>query len=104
MSLSNKFDSNIYIEPDGSSWVRIFHHNNPQTYGVFVHHSDSEWDAGIYGTENKWFDLGILNDISGIWESEKRYAKTKGMIPETGASCMGHDGKHGEMKQNGRDE
>ena len=44
------------------------------------------------------------DDISGIWESEKRYAKTKGMIPETGASCMGHDGKHGEMKQNGRDE
>ena len=68
MGLSNKFDSNIYIEPDGSRWVRIFHHNNPSSYGVFVHHSDAEWNAGVYATEHKWFDLGILDDISGTWE------------------------------------
>ena len=68
MTLSNKFDSNTYVEPDGSSWVRIFHHNAPLTYGVFVHHSDAEWDAGVYGTEQKWFDVSILNNISGTWE------------------------------------
>ena len=68
MSLSNKYDSNIYVEPDGSSWVRVFHHNDPLTYGVFVHHSDAEWDAGVYATEEKWFDVSILNSITGVWE------------------------------------
>ena len=25
----NPYDTTIYTEPDGSNWIRIFHHNNP---------------------------------------------------------------------------
>ena len=63
-----KYDSTIYVEPDGSNWVRIFHHNAPLTYGAFVNHSGSEWDAGVYATENKWLDYSVMNLITGTWE------------------------------------
>ena len=60
-----KVDLNTYIEPDGSVWVRVFHHNSPAD-GCFNRTDD--FDSGhVYLDENRWFDFGICNDMSE-WE------------------------------------
>lgn len=28
-SFQDIYDTNLYVEPDNSVWIRIFHHNNP---------------------------------------------------------------------------
>lgn len=50
-----KYDNNIYVEPDGSQWIHVFHHNDPTTSGYFVRNSD--WEHGVYIDENKWYNI-----------------------------------------------
>ena len=59
-----KYDSNIYIEPDGSAWVKIYHHNNPKG-GSFS--STNDFVNGVYIDENRWFNVNVCNYIDK-WE------------------------------------
>ena len=49
-----QYDKNIYTEPDGSTWIHIFHHNNPAN-GLFS--SSTNWKQGIYLDSNRWYDI-----------------------------------------------
>lgn len=65
------FDYNLYSEPDGSLWLRIFHHNNPSS-GVFSS-TDPFYTDAFYKDSNKWSNLIFCNylnytDGSGSWE------------------------------------
>lgn len=46
------YDTTIYTEPDGSKWLRIFHHNNPS---VNLFASSDNFAAGVYKNENMWY-------------------------------------------------
>ena len=59
-----KYDKNIYTEPDGSLWVRIFHHNNPSS-GLFS--SSDTFSTSVYKDENRWFNISFCNQLSS-WE------------------------------------
>jgi hypothetical protein len=50
-----QYDKNIYTEPDGSTWVHVFHHNNPSG-GRFTN-STADWSNGVYIDENRWYDV-----------------------------------------------
>ena len=50
-----QYDSKIYQEPDGSKWIRIFHHNDPTTSGYFTRASD--WENGVYKSADAWYDI-----------------------------------------------
>lgn len=50
-----KYDKNVYVEPDGSKWVRIAHHADPTTSGLFSWSDD--FSHGVYYNENKWYDI-----------------------------------------------
>lgn len=52
------YDKNIYIEPDGSKWVRVFHHS-PYTGGYF--NSNDDFVNGVYHNENCWFQMSYFN-------------------------------------------
>ena len=54
-------DPNIYIEPDGSCWIRIFHHNNPASY---LFKNTDNFSANVYKDENRWFNFNICNSFS----------------------------------------
>ena len=49
-----KYDKTIYTEPDGSKWVRIFHHDKPAS-NLFDY--NSSWKDGVYKNTNVWFDV-----------------------------------------------
>ena len=49
------YDKILYTEPDGSTWVRVFHHNNPTTSGYFTRVSD--WEHGVYKSADAWYDI-----------------------------------------------
>lgn len=55
-----KYDKNIYIEPDGSAWVRIYHHNNPGA-GSFA--SSNDFEHSVYLDENRWFNVEVCYDV-----------------------------------------
>lgn len=59
-----KYDKNIYIEPDGSCWVRIYHHNDP---GAGSFSSSNDFIHSIYIDENRWFNVEVCNHINA-WE------------------------------------
>lgn len=59
-----KYDPNVYIEPDGSAWVRIFHHVNP-TSNKFA--SSDTFTTGVYKDANRWFNFDLCNYINS-WE------------------------------------
>lgn len=63
--IRSPFDQNIYIEPDGSTWIRIFHHNNPNG-GVFS--SSDTFDTQVYKDENRWFNISLCNNQANNWE------------------------------------
>jgi hypothetical protein len=50
-----QYDKNIYTEPDGSTWVHVFHHNNPSG-GRFTN-STADWSDGVYIDANRWYDV-----------------------------------------------
>ena len=64
--LVNKFDTNTYVESDGSVWIRISHHNNPQNNGRFA--STNDFTKPLYLDANRWFNCQLLNFLSGQWE------------------------------------
>lgn len=62
----NQFDLTNYVEPDGSMWIRIFHHNNPAN-GLFA--STDDFTKPLYKDANRWFNCQILNQINNDkWE------------------------------------
>ena len=57
-----QYDKTIYIEPDGSTWAHIFHHNNPANSRFS--NGTADWSEGIYLDENRWYDVEkILNNL-----------------------------------------
>jgi hypothetical protein len=71
-----KYDKNVYIEPDGSAWVRIYHHNNP-SLGSFS--STNNFPHSVYLDENRWFNVEVCEDVFQ-WE-----LMVKGKFTETSA-------------------
>lgn len=63
--IQNLCDSNIYVEPDGSLWTRIVHHNNPS---VNIFASTDPFDYMVYKSEDLWFNAALCNSVSGPWE------------------------------------
>ena len=59
-----KYDNNIYIEPDGSCWARVFHHNNP---GGGSFSSSNDFAHSVYIDENRWFNVELANYLDK-WE------------------------------------
>lgn len=57
-------DNNIIIEPDGSLWTHIFHHNNPAS-NLFA--STDDFTKALYKNENLWFDFSLCNHTDK-WE------------------------------------
>lgn len=55
------FDPNFYTEPDGSIWIRIFHHNNPKDY-LFA--STDTFTTNVYKDYNRWFYVSLCNKIT----------------------------------------
>lgn len=60
-------NSNIneyHIEPDGSKWEHIFHHNNPAS-NLFA--STDDFANGVYKSTDLWFNFQICNILT-TWE------------------------------------
>ena len=53
-----KYDPNLYFEPDGSCWIRVFHHNNPASV-KFV--SSDTFTTSVYKDADRWFNFEICN-------------------------------------------
>lgn len=61
----NTYDTNIYIEPDGSEWIRLFHHNNPANARFS---SSDPFTSGHFKLDNnRWFSMGTCSNYSK-WE------------------------------------
>lgn len=60
-----KYDKNIYVEPDGSMWVRVYHHNDPNTNGKFS--TANSFTIGCYIDEHRWFNVNLC-DYLDKWE------------------------------------
>lgn len=59
-----KYDSSIYVEPDGSCWIKIFHHNNPT--GVKFSAS-STYANSVYIDVDRWFNVEVCSHVNK-WE------------------------------------
>ena len=66
ISIVNQYDSSTYVEPDGSVWIRIFHHNDPTNNGVF--NASDSFVKSVYLDDSRWFNVALCNYISGNWE------------------------------------
>ena len=55
------FDKNIYVEPDGSLWIRVLHHNNPASNLFSV---SDDFTNGVYKDANRWFDFAMCRKMS----------------------------------------
>lgn len=49
------YDKNIYTEPDGSTWIHIFHHNNPANSKF--NETTLDWTTGKYLDADRWYDV-----------------------------------------------
>lgn len=61
------YNSNIneyHIEPDGSIWEHVFHHNNPVNNKFS---STDTFTTGVYKNSDMWFNFQICNQLSS-WE------------------------------------
>ena len=68
-----KYDPNIYIEPDGSAWVHIYHHNNPAA-GSFA--SGDTFTNSVYKDANRWFNATQICNQLNKWEFMIKYCYT----------------------------
>lgn len=59
-----KYDDTIYVEPDGSMWVRIVRQNNP-TSNKFA--STDSFTTSVYKSANTWFYAAFCNYVDK-WE------------------------------------
>lgn len=56
-----QFDQTVYTEPDGTKWIRIFHHNNPASY---LFNINDDFAHGVYKDTNRWFNLDICKNMT----------------------------------------
>ena len=56
------YDTNIYTEPDGSKWVRVFHHNNPAD-DTTLFTQTMDFEHGCYVGENSWFNFNVCKSF-----------------------------------------
>lgn len=63
--IANTFDTDTYVEPDNSVWIRIFHHNNPASTRFA---STDTFTTQVYKDANRWFNVSLCNYLSGSWE------------------------------------
>ena len=73
--IANSFDKNFYVEPDGSIWMRIVHHNNPSN-ARFA--SNNTFTSQVYLDANRWFNASLCNYLSGSWELMIKQVLTSG--------------------------
>lgn len=59
----NPLDTRFYVEPDGSTWIRIAHHNDPATVGVFGS-IITDFEKPYYIDKDRWFNVGLCNKIT----------------------------------------
>lgn len=64
-TLLSQYDTKFYTEPDGSVWIRIFHHGNPASVKFA---STDTYTTSVYKDENRWFNCSLCYLISGTWE------------------------------------
>ena len=61
------FDKTVYEEPDGSLWLRIFHHAPNNAANLFA--STDNFTAPIRRSDNVWYNMSFCDNItSGRWE------------------------------------
>ena len=72
--LISPHDNEIKIEPDGSLWTHIFHHNAPAS-NLFA--STDDFANALYKNENLWFDFSLCNSANK-WELLVIQASTSG--------------------------
>lgn len=65
-SIVNQYDPITYVEPDGSVWIRIFHHNDPTNSGLFS--STDSFETSVYLDDNRWFSVALCNYLTSNWE------------------------------------
>lgn len=68
-----KYDKNLYIEPDGSHWLHVIHHNNPA--GGLFSKTDS-WETGVKKDNNRWYDFACVNLLNNFEFMVKQKAKS----------------------------
>jgi len=75
------YDNNIYVEPDGSLWVHLFHHNAPATNGYFTDITDEQFEHSIYLNKHKWFNMEVCNYVNK-WEilTVRRYSSENDFV------------------------
>lgn len=74
-ALASHYDPMFYAEPDGTVWVRIFHHNNPASY-LFA--TTDSFTTSVYKDANRWFNVSLCNLVSGSWELMIKQTATAG--------------------------
>ena len=75
-SFINPYDTNFYVEPDGSTWIRLVHHNNPAN-ARFA--STNSFSTKVYLDTNRWFYASILSKITnGTYELMIKQNQTSG--------------------------
>lgn len=59
------YDTNIYVEQDGSSWIKIFHHNNPKRliFPLYSQDDHNYFSSPVHIDNDKWFYVNICNQI-----------------------------------------
>ena len=65
--------SDFTVEPDGSVWLHIFHHNNPAE-GLFT--SSDTFATGVYKDVNRWYDIEQFCNAVSTWEFLLKQADT----------------------------
>lgn len=69
-------DTTFYVEPDGSVWIRIVHHNNPASNKFS---STDSFDTFVYTDSNRWFYASLCNKITNnIYEFMIKQSATSG--------------------------
>lgn len=63
--IANPFDTNTYVEPDGSAWIRVFHHNNP---AAALFNPSDPFTSQVYLDSDRWFNMALCNQLSTAWE------------------------------------
>ena len=77
-SLVNPLDLNFYSEPDGTAWIRIFHHNNPANA---LFESTDTFTSSVYKDTDRWFNVALCN-LADKWELMIKQATTSGGTEE----------------------
>ena len=55
------YDTNLYIEPDNSVWIRICHHNNPASVRFA---QSNDFTKSFYTDVDRWWAMPVVNLIT----------------------------------------